>query len=262
MNRLEQRMGDLRTSGSRALTLFLTAGFPEKSSTVDLVLDCERAGADVVEIGMPFSDPLADGPVIQKSSARALANGVTIRTIFDDVRKIRSKSDIPLVLMGYVNPVLRIGAEKFFTEAAAAGVDGVIFPEIPLEESSTFLRTIVAHGMSNIMLVTPTSPPDRIRAIDGVSGGFLYCVSMTGVTGGTKGPPDVQYLRQVKSHATRNPVLVGFGIATPDDVRRVAPWCDGVIVGSALLRKLGDGTSREELLGWVGEMKRGLIRPA
>ncbi len=257
MNRLEQRMADLRADGSKALVLFLTAGFPEKNSTVELVLDFEEAGVDAVEIGMPFSDPLADGPVIQKSSARALANGVTIRTILEDVRTIRSRSNIPLILMGYINPVLRYG-KQFFADAAAAGVDGVIFPEIPLEESNTFIKAIVANGMSNIMLVTPTTPPERITAIDGVSTGFLYCVSTTGVTGGTKGPPAADYLHQVKSSAPRNPVLVGFGIATPGDVRRVAPLCDGVIVGSALLRKLGDGTTREELRRWIGEMKGAL----
>lgn len=258
MNRLEQQLAEMQRTHVRALTLFLTAGFPDAGSTVDLVLRLEEAGADIIEIGMPFSDPLADGPVIQQCSAVALKNGVTLDKIFAYVTAIRKRSQIPLVLMGYVNPVLRFGVDRFFDEARDVGVDGVIFPEIPLEEVMIFGPAIESRGLSNIMLVTPTSSPDRISAIDRQSSGFLYCVSVTGVTGMTKAPPAVDYIRNVKQHARKNPVLVGFGISKPEDVHRVAGEADGVIVGSALLKKLGDGVPRAELLNWVGEMKNAL----
>jgi tryptophan synthase alpha chain len=258
MNRLERRLSDVRKARDRALALFLTAGFPESDATVDLVLGLEDAGADIVELGMPFSDPLADGPVIQECSALALKNGTTLETIFGYVRAIRKSSDIPLVLMGYVNPVLRFGVDRFFDRAREAGVDGVIFPEIPVEEVSLFGPTIESHGLSNIMLVTPTTSPDRITTIDQRSSGFLYCVSVTGVTGATKAPPPLDYIRTVRRHATKNPVLVGFGISTPDDVHRLASEADGVIVGSALLKKLLAGIPRKELMEWVGKMTKAL----
>lgn len=258
MNRLERKLAELQQTHDRALALFLTAGFPDPEATVDLVLGFEAEGADIVELGMPFSDPLADGPVIQQCSAAALRNGVTLEKIFRYVATIRKNSQIPLVLMGYVNPVLRFGVDRFFDHARDAGVDGVIFPEIPVEEVALFGHAIESRELSNIMLVTPTSPHERIAAIDRQSTGFLYCVSVTGVTGATKGPPPLEYLRSVKLHALKNPVLVGFGISTPEDVHRVAGESDGVIVGSALLKKLLDGVPRTELMGWVKEMKKAL----
>ncbi len=258
MNRLERRLSEVRKAHGRALALFLTAGFPQADATVDLVLGFEEAGVDVVELGMPFSDPLADGPVIQECSAMALKNGTTLEKIFGYVAAIRKSTEIPLVLMGYVNPVLRFGADRFFERARAAGVDGVIFPEIPVEEVSLFGPAIASQGLSNIMLVTPTTSPGRIAAIDQQSSGFLYCVSATGVTGATNAPPPLDYIRTVRLHAPKNPVLVGFGISTPDDVHRLATEADGVIVGSALLKKLLSGIERQELMQWVGTMKDAL----
>ncbi len=260
MNRLNTVMRKLHEDHGKALALFLTAGYPSTDFTVPFVLDCERAGADVIEIGMPFSDPIADGPVIQHCSRVALRNGVTLASILRMVSVIRNTSSIPLVLMGYMNPILRYGVEEFFRDAARAGIDGIILPEIPLEEAWRVRSALENAGLSFINLVTPTTPPERILLIDSGSTGFLYCVSTTGVTGGKSSRPPADYLAGVKRVASRNPVLVGFGISGPDDVRRYAPFVDGVIVGSALLSRFG----REpvsETIKWVRSLKAAL-RPS
>lgn len=257
-NRIAGELGRIRAEGEKALALFITAGFPELSSTAGLVPRLAAAGADIIELGMPFSDPLADGPVIQESSAVALKNGVTIATILNDVRTIRKSCNTPLVLMGYVNPILSYGAQRFFDDAAAAGVDGVILPELPLEESGRFASQMKSNRLAQILLVTPTTPPERIREIDRASDGFLYCVATTGVTGSGGKAAEAEYVARVKSNAAKNPVLVGFGISTPDDARRAATHADGVIVGSALIRLLQKGDQPDEAYRWVGEMRRGL----
>lgn len=256
MNRISSKLEQLRKQNRKALTLFLTAGYPDREATVDLVLGLEDAGADIIELGMPFSDPLADGPVIQECSSIAVRNGVTLDTIFLIVQAIRSQSSIPLVLMGYVNPLMRYGGEKFFASAAQSGVDGFIFPEVPLEETARFAKTIASHGLSNILLVAPTSSPSRIEQIDAASSGFVYCVSSTGVTGVEGRMPAIEYIRLVRKHVKKNPLLVGFGISSPEQAYAYACEADGVIVGSALLRKIMAGTKREDLFRWVREMRR------
>ena len=258
MNRIEKTLAHLGGRNEKAIAMFLTAGFPRKDSTVDLVLAIEQGGADIVELGMPFSDPLADGPVIQASSAAALKNGVTLRTVLDDARMIRRNSGIPLVLMGYLNPILSFGATKFFEEAAAAGIDGVILPEVPLEEWPRFGETVRASGLAGILLATPTTPDKKIAAIDAEGAGFLYCVSSTGVTGAAHRTENNDYLRRVKSIATKNRVLVGFGIASPDDAAAYASSADGVIVGTALLRQIGSGISGSSLSSWVAGFRSAL----
>lgn len=258
MNRLTDKLSSLRESGEKALALFLTAGFPRINSTPALVLKLEKAGADIVELGMPFSDPLADGPVIQAASEGALKNGVTLKSILADVRQIRSKSDLPIVLMGYLNPILAYGAERFFADAERAGVDGVIFPELPLEESDRFNTALRTHRLANILLVTPTSSPERIEAIDAASEGFLYCVSATGVTGMKGHRAGAGYVNHVKSHARRNPVLVGFGISSTADARAMAEHADGIIVGSALLKRLASGEAPTHTMEWVRRLKQAI----
>ena len=255
MNRIEQKLSSLAAKGEKALALFLTAGYPNINSTVGLVISFEEAGADIIELGMPFSDPLADGPVIQQSSSVALKNGVTLNTTFEYIRAIRTQSAIPLVLMGYLNPILSFGVEKFFSSAAESGIDGIVLPELPLEEAGKFKSMMEGSGLSQILLVTPTSPPERIEAIDAASSGFLYCVSTTGVTGERGRFPSHEYVRNVKRHARKNPVLVGFGISSPDDAKRYSRDADGVIVGSALIKKIGEGGTAAELSPWVREMK-------
>ncbi len=238
--------------------MFITAGFPDKEATPEIVLELEKGGADVIEIGMPFSDPLADGLVIQQSSASALRNGVTLDSILEDVKAIRRNSGIPIVLMGYLNPILRYGAERFFRSASEAGVDGVILPEVPKEESGAYAHLIQANGMSNILLVAPTTPDERIAEIDSESGGFLYCVSTTGVTGRSTAHAVDEYVSRVKSIARKNPVLVGFGISTPREAEAYSRYADGVIVGSALIQRISRGYRNGRLREWVAEFKNAI----
>jgi tryptophan synthase alpha chain len=253
--RLHEQFSDLGKRDEKALALFLTAGFPSLSQTLPLVLTLEDGGADIVELGMPFSDPLADGPVIQRASAVALANGVTLPWILEQVAAVRARSAIPLVLMGYLNPIFRYGVEDFFRDAAAAGVDGVILPELPLEEWKRFVPSLHGADLAGILLVTPTTPIPRVKAIDEASSGFLYCVSSTGVTGGSTPTDSAAYISDVKQHVSRNPVMVGFGISLPEHARAFAGVADGVIVGSALLRKIAESPALSGIGMWVRDFK-------
>jgi tryptophan synthase alpha chain len=254
---LTHRLRRLREKNEKALALFLTTGYPTLDATVPLVLELEKAGADIIELGMPFSDPVADGPVIQQSSEVALRNGVTLSHMFRMAEAIRASSTLPVVVMGYVNPILRYGLETFFLDAARAGIDGIILPEVPLEEAVRFEEMLHRTGLALIRLVAPTTPPERVTQIDALSSGFLYCVSSTGVTGGTNGTPVEEYLRRVRPLVRKNPMLVGFGIAGPEEARRYARYADGVVVGSALLKRLTtepvDATMR-----WVRSLKEGM----
>lgn len=258
MGRIEQKLAALKRAKKKALVFFLTAGFPERNSTESIAESLEQGGADILEIGMPFSDPLADGPVIQHSSSVALKNGITLDAIFAIIDAIRSKSTIPLVLMGYLNPIMEYGPEKFFTKAAKIGVDGIILPELPLEEAGRFKKTVDANGLSQILLVTPTTSAERIRNIDAASNGFLYCVSMTGVTGSDRRTDIQSYLTTVRHHASRNPLLVGFGISAPQDASAVAANVDGVIIGSALIRKISGSAAPGQLRAWTQEFRTAL----
>ena len=258
LNRISQTLDSLAAQNKKGLVCFLTAGFPTIDATVPLVLELEKGGADMVELGMPFSDPLADGPIIQQSSRVALNQGITLDKILSYVKTIRQSSEIPLVLMGYLNPILAYGPEKFFHSAASAGVDGIILPELPFEESQRYKSILERDGLANIMLVTPTTPPERIAMIDRTSTGFLYCVSSTGVTGSRDKKLSGSYLSSVKTHAKKNPVLVGFGIKTPADAHVVAQYTDGVIVGSALIQKIIRGDTRRKINTWVRQLKMAL----
>jgi tryptophan synthase alpha chain len=258
MSRLRARLQMLRAEQRKALAVFLTAGVPTTRATIPLVLALEQAGADLIEIGIPFSDPLADGPVIQQSSTLALRNGITLRHVLEMVSGIRKRSDIPIALMGYLNPLLQYGFADFSRQAAAAGVDGMILPEVPLEEQPPYTRVLAKHRLDGILLVTPTSPASRIRRIDARSQGFLYCVSMTGVTGGRIGRIDARYVQRVTRNAVKNPVLVGFGIAGAADARRYAEYADGVIVGSAFLRRLLVPGGRKAAVRWITTLRAAL----
>lgn len=255
MNRLETRIRARKEQGSKTLAMFLTAGYPKKGDTVDIALALERGGVDVIELGMPFSDPLADGPVIQQSSAVALKNGVTLSSIITDVAHLRRRSQIPIVLMGYLNPILHYGEEEFFDNAAKAGVDGIILPEVPLEEHDRFSWYLEKYDLAGILLVTPTTTPERIELIDARSRGFLYCVSSTGVTGKKGSTTPSEYLSRVRQHARKNALLVGFGISTPEDAKSYARSADGVIVGSALIRFLSTPRATKEISDWAAEFK-------
>lgn len=225
--------------GGKVLSVFLTAGFPAKDNFVSLALDVLKAGADMLEIGIPFSDPLADGPVIQLSSQTAINNGVTAADVLRYAAAIREKTDKPLILMGYGNPVLNYGRERFFYAAAAAGVNGLIIPDVPLEEYNDFFAG-KPESLDAIMLTTPQSGDDRISQIDSLSEGFVYCVSASGTTGARSGFSDSELstLQHTRHKITRNKMLVGFGISGPVTAKQVLPYCDGIIVGSAVIKAL------------------------
>lgn len=256
--RLHERLSSNTAKGRRSLAMFLTAGYPALDATADLVCALEDGGADLVEIGVPFSDPLADGPVIQKASGTAIANGVTLPWILNLVAQIRRRTAVPLVLMGYLNPIMRYGVGKFFGDAAAAGVDGLILPELPLEEWRTYAPAVSAAGLAGILLATPTTPPARVREIDASSSGFVYCVSTTGVTGGAVAGAALDNVRAVRAHVTRNPMLVGFGIARPEDAVHFGRETDGVIVGSALLRHLESDPTPGGTRVWTAAFRQAL----
>jgi tryptophan synthase alpha chain len=257
-NTLAERLADNRRRKKSSLVFFATAGYPVRETTVDLVSALEDAGADAVEIGMPFSDPMADGPMIQESSAAAIANGVTIPWIFGQVEIIRKRSSIPIVLMGYLNPILRYGDNRFFADAASAGVQGVILPEVPVEEWGRFRSRVEQAGLCGILLVAPTTAPGRIRRIDETTAGFLYAVSSTGVTGSENGRKSLEYVREARDGGLKNPILVGFGISEPDQAAWVAGFSDGVIVGSALLKRLKAGAGVGEVGRWAVGFRRAI----
>jgi tryptophan synthase alpha chain len=239
MSVIRKRIEQVNQRGGLALSVFLTAGFPSLKGFDEAALRILDAGADMLEIGMPFSDPIADGPVIQQSSHIALQNGVTMASVFRSVRRIREYSDRPLILMGYANPLLQFGLQRFLKEAAGSGADGLIIPDIPLDEDRGFWSSERA-ALDRILLTTPTSSEKRIREIDKESQGFVYCVSVTGITGTRNGFSEeiLSNLRRTRNLVTQNKMLIGFGISGPDAVRQLKPFCDGVIVGSAIVRKL------------------------
>lgn len=249
----------------KIMSLFITAGYPDLDSTVDLILGFEENGADLIELGMPFSDPLADGPTIQYSSNTAIENGITMNKIFDMVRRVREQSEIPIILMGYINPVLRYGIAEFCEKAVRRGVDGLIIPDIPIEESSLIEDEAKHNNLSVIYLVAPNSSDRRMRLIDQKSEGFVYCVSVTGVTGARDGEEVARSVRRfidrVNNNVKRNPKLVGFGIKSYDDAQKIASEVQGFIVGSALIETIKahypDAGWKDEVFAFVKSLKYG-----
>ena len=239
VGRIATRLAQCKTEGRPAFVAFLTAGDPSLERTVSAALELEKAGVDVLELGVPFSDPLADGPVIQRSSERALSRGVTLARVLDVVREIRKASQLPLVLFSYLNPLLQRGLERVAKEAAQAGVDGVLVTDLPPEEGEAWIAAARAAELDTIFLASPTSPDERLRKVAEASRGFVYAISRTGVTGerqalSDEARPLVSRLRAL----TRVPVALGFGISTPEQVKEAAAAADAVVVGSALVRFL------------------------
>ena len=239
MGRIAARLAQCRADGRPAFVAFLTAGDPSLDRTVSAALELEKAGVDVLELGVPFSDPLADGPVIQRSSERALSRGVTLGRVLDTVREIRRTSQLPLVLFSYLNPLLQRGLESVAKEAAAAGVDGVLVTDLPPEEAAAWIAAARAAELDTIFLASPTSPEERLRKVAEASRGFVYAISRTGVTGERQALSDEARPLVARLRArTRVPVALGFGISTPEQVKAAAAAADAVVVGSALVRFL------------------------
>jgi len=254
MTRIADRFAELGAKGKKAFVGFVTAGDPSLERTEEIALQMDAAGVDVLELGVPFSDPLADGPVIQRSSERALRSGTTLGAILELVGRIRRRSQMPLLLFSYVNPLLRYGVERLVAEARAAGADGVLVTDLPPEEADSWLAAARGGGLDTVFLAAPTSPDARLRSVAASSTGFVYAVTRTGVTGeqGILSPEAEPLVARLKG-MTRTPVAVGFGISTPEQVAAAASVADGVVVGSALVRFLEEHPS-----GDVGERVRWL----
>lgn len=236
-NRIDSMFTRLRRRGESALVPFLTAGDPDLGATLGLLRAAARAGADLIELGMPFSDPTADGPVIQRSSARAIARGISVPKILEVVAEFRRSSEVPVVLFGYYNPIFHYGTDRFAKDACAAGADGLLVVDLPPEEADELYRPAREAGLRMIFLLAPTSDESRVRKVMKKAGGFVYFVSMTGVTGSRKIEAAAvrQQIEQLRS-GCRLPIGVGFGITTATEASTVASFADAVVVGSAIVR--------------------------
>lgn len=260
MSRIDDRFARLRDSGGKALICFVTAGDPNLETTRQIVLALDKAGADIVELGVPFSDPIADGPTIQASSMRALESGTNVPKVLDLVRAIRRESEIPLVLMTYYNLVMHYGIARFAGDASDAGVDGVILSDLTPEDAGEWKSAADVVGINTIFLLAPTSTKDRIRRVAELASGFVYCVSRTGVTGArSEMAQGVSELVGRIRAGTDMPIAVGFGISTPEHVREVCEYADGAVVGSVLVNliaeKAGSPTLLDELNHLVSALK-------
>jgi len=262
MSRIADKFAELKKNQGKCLITFVTAGDPDLDMTCALIPEMEKSGADIIELGVPFSDPMADGPTIQRSSERALAAGTTLEAILAMVKKVRRVSQVPIILMGYFNPVFRYGTRKFAADAVDAGVDGVLLVDLPPEEACDFKKEAFAQGLDIIFLLTPTSDDSRIEKVARLASGFVYYVSVTGVTGARRDVADsvLTSVGQIKKRIDL-PVAVGFGIADPAQAAKVAGVADGVVVGSALV-KLFEEFRGQELINkagsFIAELKAGI----
>lgn len=247
MNRIEERFNELRGRGETAFIPYITGGDPSLDMSERIVLALAEAGADIVEFGVPFSDPVGDGTVIQEAAQRALAGGATLPAIFDTIRRIRARCDTPLLLFSYFNPILVYGVERFSKEAAEAGADGVLCVDLPPEEAGDYKAALEKHGLCTVFLTAPTTSDARLEAVARQCTGFVYYVSRLGVTGEQAAlAQDLEtHVARIKVH-TDNPVAVGFGISTPEQAAKVAGMAEGVVVGSAIVRLIAQGQGADD----------------
>ncbi|MEP7237475.1 MAG: tryptophan synthase subunit alpha [Ferruginibacter sp.] len=241
-NRLDKLFSEKKTG---VLNMYCTAGFPQLHSTVEVIEALQNSGADIIELGIPYSDPIADGPVIQQSNMQALANGMSIALLFEQLKNIRDHIQLPIILMGYMNPVLQFGIEKFCEAAATVGVDGIILPDLPMYEFETmYQQHFIKHNLKFIFLVTPETSEERIRKIDSLCSGFLYAVSSSSTTGNSKAIQEQDdYFKKLQDMKLINPVLVGFGIKDKDTFDAACAHTNGAIIGSAYINALKDTTN-------------------
>ena len=244
------------------LSVFFTAGYPHLEDTVPLIRELVKNGVDMIEIGMPFSDPVADGPSIQHSSLVALKNGMSVRRLFDQLKDIRQSVQVPLILMGYINPVLQYGMEAFCKKCSEVGIDGLIIPDLPLsvyeEEYKTLFRE---NNLHNVFLITPQTSDERLRRIDEASSGFIYMVSSNSTTGVKQGVSGLQnsYFERIQSFGLKNPRLIGFGISNAESFRQACRYANGAIIGSAFVNALGtDAPLKEKVSAFIHSVSNGL----
>jgi len=265
MNRIDAKFAELREKGEAALIPFITAGDPEIETSLKIMRALARAGADLIELGVPFSDPMADGATIQRASERALQSGTSLSSVLKLVREFRRESEIPVVLFGYYNPFFRYGLNRFVRDAGSAGVDGILCVDLPPEESGELRRWAGERGLETIFLLAPTSDAKRIRLVARMGRGFIYYVSVTGVTGARRSlesrlKTQVARIRR----ATALPIGVGFGISTPEQAARIAAFADAAVVGSALIdvmeRANGNGEKVRRAGAFVARLKRAMRR--
>jgi tryptophan synthase alpha chain len=260
MGRIESKFRQLKQTGRKAFVPYITAGDPDLASTVDIILELERSGADIIELGVPFSDPMADGPVIQRASERALRNGTRARDCLELVLRVRERSDVPIVLFSYLNPLLALGLDTLGDRLRRAEVDGVLATDLVPEEGGEFISRVRDGGADTIFLIAPTSTDERIRLACEATSGFIYAVSRTGVTG----------IRQSLSHAsamlverarrfTDLPVAVGFGVSTPEHVQEVWSHADAAVVGSRIVAEIEAAAGGPDLVAQVGALARQLV---
>ena len=239
MNRINQKLQE----NKKILSIYFSAGYPNLNDTVQIIQDLEKNGVDMIEIGLPFSDPLADGPTIQESSTLALQNGMTTQVLFNQLKDIRKTVSIPLVIMGYFNPMLQYGIEAFCLKCAEIGIDGLIIPDLPVDVyADEYKATFEKYGLKNIFLITPQTSEDRIRFIDSVSDGFIYMVSSASVTGSQTGFGSVQeeYFKRIADMNLKNPQIIGFGISNKETFNQATQFAKGAIIGSAFIKNLTD----------------------
>lgn len=261
MNRIQQKLSENNLPAGKTgklLSIYFTAGYPKLDDTVEILQQLEKSGVDMVEIGLPFSDPLADGPTIQASSQTALKNGMTTEFLFGQLKNIRETVSIPLLIMGYFNPILQYGVENFCEKCAAIGIDGLIIPDLPLAEyTDQYAEIFKKHGLLNIFLITPQTSEERIRQIDKTSEGFIYMVSSASVTGSSGGfDGDTEnYFQRIASLQLKNPQIVGFGINNSETFLQATKYAKGAIIGSAFIKMLREkGTA--DIAGFVNSIHR------
>ncbi len=262
MNVIEKRFYDLNSQGYKVFIAYITAGDPSIESTIRLVKELESSGVDIIELGVPFSDPIADGPVNQEAAIRALKNNTNIGQIFNALRIIRQESNIPIVFFSYLNSILSYGIERFVDDAKAAGLNGALILDLPPEEAGEYKRLMDEKNLETIFLVSPITPPERINIITRYASGFVYYVSQMGVTGERKDISDsIAYMVKEIRSCTSVPVAIGFGISNPEQVREISKYADGVIVGSSIVKRIAEKGTQPGFEKEIGNYIRTLTAP-
>lgn len=255
MNRINQLF---ERKKDNILSIYFTAGYPGLNSTIDIAEALEKAGADFLEIGIPYSDPLADGPVIQNSSLKSIENGMTLKVLFEQLKDLRKRVSIPVLLMGYVNPILQYGVEKFCVSCKEVGIDGLIAPDLPMYEyEELYINSFRGSDLSNVFLITPQTSEERIRKIDELTNGFIYLLSSSSTTGKDVSLSDVteNYFSRIKAMQLKNPTMIGFGISDNKSFSKATEYANGAIVGTAFVKLLGEGDYMERIPEFVSSLK-------